>query len=317
MSPYLKCVGRVTTLQQAPSRLQLSVRQPRRGCLPWWPKKHTLATLCFKKALWQQGASAQYEQEAECQVKDLALLRRLEADLPVKVKCWTKGRRSSKVLLQVSVCALRHHLECSPADWLAFTATGQEQRLCWQLSQHQHIAPPLESVNVWDSDSEESPLEDSVPPRLESVDLRDSGGSEEDSDDLESIDLWDSDSGESPLEEDVTHTLWWVSEDGGEGGEEEEVVVTFSSPSTGKMVRLPRHTEEEEAEERWRAPPWAWTSQDDLLSTESLPSPWDTERWRGPGAWTSEDDLLSVDALRIVADIIRPVVEKSRGGKRE
>ena len=315
MSPYLKCVGRVTTLQQAPSRLQLSVRQPRRGCLPWWPKKHTLATLCFKEALWQQGASGEYEQHAECQVKDLALLRRLEADLPVKAKCWPKGRCSSKVLLQVSVCDLRHHLECSPADWLAFTATGQEQRLCWQLSQHQHTAPPLESVNVWDSDSEESPLDDSVPPRLESLDLRDSGGSEEDSDDLESIDLWDSDSGESPLEEDVTHTLWWVSEDGGEEGEEEEVV-TFSSPSTGRMVRLPRHTEEEE--ERWRAPTWAWTSQDDLLSTESLPSPpQGSERWRGPGAWTSEDDLLSVDALRIVADIIRPVVERSRGGKRE
>ena len=115
MCSNMKCLARITTLSQAPSRLQLSVRQPHQGCLPWCPKKHTLATFCFKEALWQQGASGEYEQTTECTVKNMARLRRLEADLPVKVKWWTKGR-PSKLLLQVSLGALLDQLEGTPAS---------------------------------------------------------------------------------------------------------------------------------------------------------------------------------------------------------
>ena len=91
----MKCVSRVASLHEAPSRLRLSVRQPRQGwCLPWCSKKHTVATFCFKETHWQQGLSGEYEQTVECEMKDLERLRRLEDDLPVKMKYWTKGRPS-------------------------------------------------------------------------------------------------------------------------------------------------------------------------------------------------------------------------------
>ena len=258
MSYHLKCVSRVSTLQQAPSRLRLSVRQPRRGCLPWWPKKHTVATLCFKEALWEQGASGEYEQTAECEVKNLARLRRLEADLPVKVKHWTKGR-PSKALLQTSLGAVLDQLEGSPASeaWLAFTATGQEQRVCWQPAEHQGgggADPPLTDDDMGPRDSADSPLEYD--------------------------DLWDSFGEETPVEEElcpVTPAPCVASDGQGADGE----WVTFNL-SSGKTLRLPRHTEEEAA-----------------------------ERWRGRGAWTSYDDRLSPRALRIVEDI-QPVVKRMR-----
>ena len=270
----MKCVSRVASLHEAPSSLRLSVRQPRRGCLPWCSDKHTVATFCFKETLWQhQGVSGEYEQTVECELKNLERLKRLEADLPVKVKMYwsSKGRRPSKVFLQVSLGSLLEQLLDSEA-WLAFTATGQEERVCWQQPHHQDDDTPVTDDS----------LEDSTDPPL-----------------LEYDDLW----GSSDEEEELPPVP--CEEDDGEW-------VTFFNPSTGNTLRLPRHTEEE-AEERWR-PPGAWTSLDDLLSWDSLllHSPWDDERWRGPGAWTSEDDLLSVRALRIVEDI-QPVVKKWRG----
>ena len=98
----MKCVSRVASLHQAPSSLRLNVRQPRQGCLPRCSKKHTVATFCFKETHWQQGLSGEYEQTVECEMKDLERLRRLEDDLPVKMKYRTKGR-PSKVFLQVSL----------------------------------------------------------------------------------------------------------------------------------------------------------------------------------------------------------------------
>ncbi|KAK8391366.1 hypothetical protein O3P69_017163 [Scylla paramamosain] len=159
-----------------------SVRQPRRGCLPWCSKKRTVATFCFKEAHWQQGASGEYEQTAEYAVKDLAKLKRLAADLPIKVKYWTKGR-PSKLFLQASLGTLLDQLEGSPASeaWLAFTATGQEQRVCWQPAEHQDGAgadPPLSDDIVgdsadkplgydelWDSEGEETPVEEDLAPK--------------------------------------------------------------------------------------------------------------------------------------------------------
>ena len=243
MSYHLKCVARVSTLQQAPSRLRLSVRQPRRGCLPWWPKKRTVATFCFKEALWQQGASGEYEQTAECEVKNLARLRRLEADLPVKVKHWTKGR-PSKALLQASLGAVLDQLEGSPVSeaWLALTATGQEQRVCWQPVEHHDgagVDPPLTDDDVGDS---------ADPP-------------------LEYDDLWGSDGEETPVEEELCPVTPAPCVAGdGEGADEEWV--TFVNPSTGKTLLLPRHTEEEAAG-RWRDR-GAWTSYDDRLSPRAL-----------------------------------------------
>ena len=253
----MKCIATIVSLQQAPSRLRLSVRQPRRGCLPWWPKRRTVATLCFKEAHWQQGASGEYEQTVQAEMKDLAKLRRLEADLPVKVKYWIKGR-PSKELLQISLGALLDQLEASPAAseaWLAFTATDQEQRVCWQpAAQHQDCADADPAL------SDDDGLEDLADPPMEYDDL------------------WDSEGEETPLEEDLAPAPC-VAEDS-DGADEEWV--TFFNPSTGKTLRLPRHTEEEEA-----------------------------ARWRCPGAWTSEDDLLCPRALRIV-EAIQPAVKRTQ-----
>ena len=280
----MKSVAHISTLRHAPSRLQLSVRQPRQGCLPWWPKKYTLATLCFKEAHWQQGATGEYEQTAECVVKDMARLRRLEADLPVKVKYWTKGR-PKKTLLQVSLGALLDQLEDSPASeaWLAFTATGQEQQVCWQPADHQ------------DGTGADLPLSDD--------------GLEDKTDQpLGYDDLWDLGGEETPLEENLAPETPapCVAEDG-EAVEGEWA--TFYNPSTGKTLRLPRHTEK-----RWRAT-WTWNSEDDLSlqASDGDEGEWegDEERWRGTGAWTSEDDMLSPRALRIVKDI-QSVVKRRR-----
>ncbi|MPC75383.1 hypothetical protein E2C01_069769 [Portunus trituberculatus] len=276
----LKCVARAATLQQAPSSLRLSVRQPRQGCLPWCSKKHTVATLCFKEALWQQGVSGEYEQTVECEVKDLARLRRLEADLPVKVKCWTKGR-PSKMLLQDSLGTLLDLMEGSPTSeaWLAFTVSGQEQQVCCQPQEDQGGAGV--------------PLPHSYDALMNAEDSS-----------LEYDDLWE----EIPLEEEEEESLEAPDSCVGDDSEADDGEwVTFVNPSTGRTLRLPRHIEEE-AVERWRAP-WVWTSLDDLLSLDNVLSPWGTEKWRGPGAWTSEDDLLSVRALRILEGI-QPVVKK-------
>ena len=66
----------------------------------------------------------------------------------------------------------------------------------------------------------------------------------------------------------------------GEAGDTEPGWVTFVNPSTGRSLRLPAHTKEEEA-----------------------------GRWSGPGAWTAQDDLLDEQAQRIIAGISdRPFV---------
>ncbi|MPC85145.1 hypothetical protein E2C01_079907 [Portunus trituberculatus] len=240
---HLKCVARADTLQEAPSRLRLSVRQPRQGCLPWCPKKHTVATLCFKEALWQQGDSGEYGQTVECKVKNLAKLRRLEADLPVKVKCWTKGL-TSKVLLQDSLGVLLDKLEGSSASeaWLAFTAIGQKQQVCWQPADHQ------------DGTAADAPLSDDA-----------MGDSADPS--LDYDNLWDSRGENTPVEDDLSPlTPAPCVTSGGEGGDGDWV--TFFNTSTGKTLRLPHHTKEKAAE-RWRGP-GAWTSEDDLLSVRAL-----------------------------------------------
>ena len=225
----MKCVSRVASLHQAPSSLRLNVRQPRQGCLPRCSKKYTVATYCFKETHWQQGLSGEYEQTVECEMKDLERLRRLEDDLPVKMKYRTKGR-PSKVFLQVSLGFLLDQVEGSPASeaWLAFTATGQEQWVCWQSADQQDGTGDDASVN-------DRSLGDSDPP-------------------LEYDDLWGSrDEEETLVEEEVLYPVTPVPCVTGYCEEGDGEWVTFLKPSTGKTLRFPRHTEEE-VEERWRAP---------------------------------------------------------------
>ena len=156
--------------------------------------------------------------------------------------------------------------------------------MCWQSADHQDGAGDDASVN-------DRSLGDSAHPPLEYDDL------------------WGSRDGEETLvEEEVVYPVTSVPCVTGYGEEGDREWVTFFKPSTGKMLRLPRHTEEE-VEERWRAI-WACTSLDELLGQDNLLSLWNNEKWRGPGVWTSEDDLLSVRALRIVD--IQNVVKKVR-----
>ena len=270
------------------TRLQLSLRK-RNQHFPWFTKKRIVFAFGFQQDGWLNIGPSKWENVTPCRMLDIEGLRKLKADLPLKLKVWTKHCKG-KVVLQARLGDFLNHLDsCSTPTTFKITSTGDSFNFSYSVHEQEvveQVQELLEELLVRaDTASvvtEATSAADAVPFAAD----------------------------EELVTENEEEASVCPSASDGEW-------VTFVNKLTGATCRLPAHTQAER-KARWRGP-GAWTSEDDLLDGEwvtfvnkftgatfRLPAHTQAEkeaRWRGPGAWTSEEDLLDDKALEIIANI--------------
>lgn len=231
---YLRCIATAAEPQEGPSRLVLTVRQAWR-CLPWLSTKRTIATFTFPGGAWRRGSSGEWENVAVREISSgrLSMLRRMDPDLPVRVKAWLHWGCSKGFLKSRLGDLLRELEEPSPPSAAAVISAP--------------VGVTSTSVRLWVSMAAPEPQGVVLSQGLGGLDV----GSEQPP---------AAAGGEVRIHSPA------VASDG--EGRFTEKWVTFVNRSTGSSVRLPAHTKEE-AEGRWSGP-GAWTAEDDALDDQAL-----------------------------------------------
>ena len=119
----VRCAAYAAEPRLGVTRLQLSVRKRNRR-FPWFTKKRIVFAFGFHQDGWLLIGPSKWKNVTPCCMVDIEGLRKLKADLPVKLKVWTKGCKG-KVVLQAKLGDFLDHLDsCSIPATFKLTSSG-------------------------------------------------------------------------------------------------------------------------------------------------------------------------------------------------
>ena len=173
---------------------------------------------------------------------DIEGLRKLKADLPLKLKVWTKERKG-KVVLQARLGDFLGHLDsCSIPTTFRVTSSGDSFTFAYSVPDKEAGEQEAEQVQKVQEElpvtADTAPVETEATSAAEAVPFAADEGLVTKNDEEASVCI------------PALDGQW----------------VTFVNKLTGTRFSLPAHTQAEK-EARWRGP-GAWTSEDDLLDEE-------------------------------------------------
>ena len=229
----VRCAAFAAEPELGLTRLQLSVKK-RNQRFPWFTKKRIVFAFGFQQDGWLNIGPSKWENVTPCCMLDMEGLRKMKADLPLKLKVWTK-RCKGKVVLQARLGDFLNHLDsCSTPATLKITTTGDSFNFSYSVHEQEaaeYVQEILEELLVKANKAsvvtEATSAADAVPFAAD----------------------------EELVTENEEEASVCSSASDGEW-------VTFVNKLTGTTCRLPAHTQAER-ETRWRGP-GAWTSEDDL-----------------------------------------------------